>query len=174
MKKLISKILKEETSLKQRLQDVIDKLGFVKAVKSVGGFDNFIKIMGYDPNQINDVFKQFLLKGTFTQNDINSLNIHNDWPEGTITFKFDSVNFETIDNEPGIELDAVVLDGTAYDYDSEEFVRFSSGENPFDDFSSHYEFKDYVESVIADFVGELYRKMNPNQNSEHLWVNVTW
>jgi hypothetical protein len=43
MRQLIKEILKEETSLKKKLGDVVEKMGLIKAIKSVGGFDNFIK-----------------------------------------------------------------------------------------------------------------------------------
>ena len=88
----------------------------------------------------------FLTKNTFTQNDINSVSEVYGWTDGaTITFRFDKVDFEYIDSELGIETSVVILDGTYYDIDIQEYVRFSSGDNPFDDFAQFFEFKDYVQ-----------------------------
>jgi len=117
MRQLIKEILKEETSLKKKLGDVVEKMGLIKAVKSVGGIENFSKIMGYESDQINDMFKEFLTKSTYTQNDINSFSEVYGWTDGaTITFTFDKVDFEYIDDELGIETSVVILDGTYYDH----------------------------------------------------------
>jgi len=174
MRQLIKEILKEETSLKKKLGDVVEKMGLIKAVKSVGGIENFSKIMGYESDQINDMFKEFLTKSTYTQNDINSFSEVYGWTDGaTITFTFDKVDFEYIDDELGIETSVVILDGTYYDHDIEEYVRFSSGDNPFEDFSQYFEFKDYVQEVIGEFVSNLYKKLNPSIG-DNIWVNVDW
>ena len=45
MKELIRHILKEETSTQKKLVSIINKLGFDKAIRAVGGWDNFQKIM---------------------------------------------------------------------------------------------------------------------------------
>jgi hypothetical protein len=174
MRQLIKEILKEETSLKKKLEDVVEKMGLIKGIKSVGGIENFSKIMGYESDQIDDMFKQFLTKNTFTQNDINSFSKIYGWTDGaTITFTFDEVNFEYVDDELGIETSVVILDGTYYDHDTEEYVRFSSGDNPFEDFSQFFEFKDYVQETIAEFVSNLYKKLNPSIG-DNIWVNVEW
>ena len=174
MRQLIKEILKEETSLKKKLGDVVEKMGLIKAIKSVGGIENFSKIMGYESDQIDDMFKQFLTKNTFTQNDINSVSEVYGWTDGaTITFRFDKVDFEYIDSELGIETSVVILDGTYYDHDIQEYVRFSSGDNPFDDFAQYFEFKDYVQEIIGEFVSNLYTKLNPGIGDD-IWVNVEW
>ena len=49
MRSVIKKILKEEveekSSIKTNLQDLVDKLGMVKASKAVGGLKNLAKIL---------------------------------------------------------------------------------------------------------------------------------
>ncbi len=63
MKDLIKKILKEEfevkTSVKTKLQDLVDKLGIEKTKNAVGGLENLIKIL-YDGD----------LKRYYQENDI--------------------------------------------------------------------------------------------------------
>ena len=73
----------------------------------------------------------------------------------------------------GIETSVVILDGTYYDHDIQEYVRFSSGDNPFDDFAQYFEFKDYVQEIIGEFVSNLYTKLNPGIGDD-IWVNVEW
>jgi len=48
MKETIRHILKEETSLQKRVKNMIEDLGYIKAIKAVAGYNNIVKILGDD------------------------------------------------------------------------------------------------------------------------------
>ena len=73
MKKIIKKILKEETSKKLKLKKIIDELGWYKAIEIVGGLDNLILTL-YDGNKKDyweDRVREFIIYQTEIQDPGN-------------------------------------------------------------------------------------------------------
>jgi hypothetical protein len=64
MKDIIKKILKEETSLQSKLQNMIDTKGIDVASTAVGGMKNVAKILNLD---LNDIDTQEMLVKNFIQ-----------------------------------------------------------------------------------------------------------
>jgi len=171
MKKLIRKILKEETNTDRILKNYFIKkwdkekanggFPYIKPgeLKSLGLTNKRNEILSFYAQYIGDesnskleVIKYILLNNTFNENDMTLMK---DWQNGKISVKFNDVFFTNLPDElflMDVEGSFTVLDGTFYDYDSDTILNFSSNDIPFDDFSSHWEFKDAIKDVVNGFV----------------------
>ena len=69
LKEHISKILKEETSLKKKLKDLIDKQGLVQTTRKVNGIFNLAKVL--DTTAL-DLLKQFALGKEISTDELNN------------------------------------------------------------------------------------------------------
>jgi hypothetical protein len=174
MRSTIRRILKEETNT-----DRILKNYFIKKwdkEKANGGFPYikpgeleslgltnkrneillfYAQYIGDESNSKLEVIKYILLNNTFNENDMTLMK---DWKNGKISVKFNDVFFTDLPDElflMDVEGSFTVLDGTFYDYDSDTILNFSSNDIPFDDFPSHWEFKDAIKDVVNGFVINL-------------------
>lgn len=80
LKKSIKKILKEETSLQEKLNHLIKSKGIVLTSKSVGGFENLTKLLEFDLSDINTqekLVKNFINFGQFPNVEVSFLEIRN-------------------------------------------------------------------------------------------------
>lgn len=69
LKEHISKILKEETSLKKKLKDLIDKEGLIQTTRKVNGIFNLAKVL--DTTAL-DLLKQFALGKEISTDELNN------------------------------------------------------------------------------------------------------
>jgi hypothetical protein len=69
LKEHISKILKEETSLKKKLKDLIDKQGLAQTTRKVNGIFNLAKVL--DTTAL-DLLKQFALGKEISTDELNN------------------------------------------------------------------------------------------------------
>jgi hypothetical protein len=69
----IKRVLKEETSLQNRLNEMIKSLGVVLASKAVGGFDNLVKILNLDLDDIKT--QEMLVKNFIYYNKLEGIDI---------------------------------------------------------------------------------------------------
>ena len=69
----IKRVLKEETSLQNRLNEMIKSLGVVLASKAVGGFDNLVKILNLDLDDIKT--QEMLVKNFIYHNKLEGIDI---------------------------------------------------------------------------------------------------
>jgi hypothetical protein len=80
----IKRVLKEETSLQNRLNEMIKSLGVVLASKAVGGFDNLVKILNLDLDDLKTqemLVKSFIYHADIEDVDILHLEINRDRPD---------------------------------------------------------------------------------------------
>jgi hypothetical protein len=80
LKKSIKKILKEETSLQGKLNQLIKSKGIVVASKSVGGFENLTKLLELDLSDMNTqekLVKNFINFGQFSNVTVSFMEIRN-------------------------------------------------------------------------------------------------
>ena len=90
----IRRILKEETSLQSMLNELIKSRGIVDASNSVGGFDNLVKILNFDLDNINTqemLVKNFIYYAKLEGIDILYLEINRNRPD-KVRIK---INFDT-------------------------------------------------------------------------------
>jgi len=193
MRSVIRKILKEETNT-----DRILKNYFIKKwdkEKTNGGFPYikpgeleslgltnkrneillfYTEYIGDESNSKLEVIKYILLNNTFNENDMTLMK---DWQNGKISVKFNDVFFTDLPDElflMDVEGSFTVLDGTFYDYDSDTILNFSSNDIPFDDFPSHWEFKDAIKDVVNGFVINLLEGFGYNINRDINVVDFEW
>jgi hypothetical protein len=69
----IKRVLKEETSLQNRLNEMIKSLGVVLASKAVGGFDNLVKILNLDLDDIKT--QEMLVKNFINHTELEGIDI---------------------------------------------------------------------------------------------------
>ena len=80
----IRRILKEETSLQNRVKEMIESRGVVVASKVVGGINNLVKILGLDMDDINTqemLVKNFIYYAKLEGIDILYLEINRNRPD---------------------------------------------------------------------------------------------
>ena len=99
--------------------------------------------------------------------------------QGNIIVRFDKVEFSENDNEVinylDLDVSFIVLDGSFYNSEDGETYNFSSGENPFDDFVSYFEFKEEIVSVVEGFVDNILKSFGYKQGAvSYPYVDFNW
>jgi len=160
---MISKIrlLLENESIKQEIEKLIQRYGVVHASNAVGGFKKLHNLTkGESSGDDFEDFNNFITDKVFTLNDSIGLEMR---------FKVLSSKKVTIDDSIGFMMDCVVLEGR-YLGDDGYGVHFASGDIPLDDFSSYFEFKDYVEYEISSFLFKICNEFNIKVG----FINIQW
>ena len=152
----------------------IGKLGLNKAKDEIIAL--YLEYMGYDnENSRTKALEKYLTSNTFTEKDITEMG---NFDQGNITVRFDKVEFSENDNEVinylDLDVSFIVLDGSFYNSEDGETYNFSSGENPFDDFVSYFEFKEEIVSVVESFIHRTIENFGFNINRHFDDINVTW
>ena len=65
-----------------------------------------------------------------------------------------------------LDIEFVVLSGSFYNSEEGETYNFSSGDNPFDDFVTYFEFKEEIEQVVDSFVHKVVELFGFNINND--------
>jgi hypothetical protein len=152
----------------------LDKLGLSKFRNEIVML--FVEYMGYnDVNSRSEAVRNYLMNGTFSEDDIKEMD---NFDQGKIQVRFNKVQFTENNNESHhyIDLDCefVVLSGSFYNSEEGETYNFSSGDNPFDDFVSYWEFKEEVEQVVESFVFNVVESFGFNINNDFDYIDVKW
>ena len=152
----------------------IGKLGLNKAKDEIIAL--YLEYMGYDnENSRTKALEKYLTSNTFTEKDITEMG---NFDQGNITVRFDKVEFSENDNEVinylDLDVSFIVLDGSFYNSEEGETYNFSSGDNPFDDFVSYFEFKEEIVSVVESFIQRTIENFGFNINRHFDDINVTW
>jgi len=151
----------------------IQKLGFSKKRNEI--IQYFAEFMGYDDeNSKSNAVKQYLLNHTFTEKEITDMD---NFDQGKITVKFTKVDFiENVGPANDFDLNAyfVVLNGSFYNSEDDETYDFSTGNNPFDDFVTYFEFKEGIDQVVEGFVHATLESFGFNINNDFDDINVKW
>ena len=152
----------------------IGKLGLNKAKDEIIAL--YLEYMGYDnENSRTKALEKYLTTNTFTEKDITEMG---NFDQGNIIVRFDKVEFSENDNEVinylDLDVSFIVLDGSFYNSEDGETYNFSSGENPFDDFVSYFEFKEEIVSVVESFIHRTIENFGFNINRHFDDINVTW
>ena len=153
----------------------IEKLGFSNKRNEIVQY--FVDFMGYgDGNTRSNAIKQYLLNHTFTEKEITEMD---NFDQGKIQIRFNKVQFLESQNNYGknfLDLDCefVVLSGSFYNSEEGETYNFSSGDNPFDDFVTYFEFKEEIEQVVESFVHKVVELFGFNINNDFDYISVKW
>jgi len=153
----------------------LDKLGLSKFRNEIVML--FVEYMGYtDVNSRSEAVKNYLMNGTFTEDDITEMD---NFDQGKIQVRFDKVQFLESENNYGknfldLDIEFVVLSGSFYNSEEGETYNFSSGDNPFDDFVSYWEFKEEIEQVVDSFVHKVVELFGFNINNDFDYISVKW
>jgi len=153
----------------------LDKLGLSKFRNEIVML--FVEYMGYtNVNSRSEAVKNYLMNGTFTEDDIREMD---NFDQGKIQVRFDKVQFLESENNYGknfldLDVEFVVLSGSFYNSEEGETYNFSSGDNPFDDFVSYWEFKEEIERAVESFVHNVIESFGFNINNDFDDINVNW
>jgi hypothetical protein len=161
---MISKIrlLLENESIKQEIEKLIQRYGVVHASNAVGGFKKLHNLTkGESSGDDFEDFNNFITDKVFSLNDSNELEMR---------FKVLSSNKVTIDDSIGFMMDCVVLEGRYFADNDRYELHFASGDIPLDDFSSYFEFKEYVEYEISSFLFKICNEFNIKVD----FINIQW
>jgi mRNA-degrading endonuclease RelE of RelBE toxin-antitoxin system len=136
----------------------------------------YIEYMGYDTdNSKTKAIEKYLTTNVFTEKDITEMD---NFSEGKISVTFYKVEFSENENEAVnyMDLDAsfIVLEGSFYNSEDGETYHFSTGDNPFDDFVTYYEFKEEIEQVVESFVHRTLENFGFNTNRHFDYISVKW
>jgi hypothetical protein len=118
-----------------------------------------------DINSRAQIIKELLEDQVFTENDFSD-----GWFDDKIRFTIDTISFDDEDSEIYANVDATVTNGLVYNEMNNETFEFSSTHSPFDDFVEAFEFRDYIEGAISDFVIDFCSKGGLDIDG----CNVTW
>ncbi len=122
----------------------LKKIGLTKKRKEiVGYYKEFIGDIS-----LTDNFKKFLKDNIFDENEIKF---------GTeiekIKIKLERIDIEELDNgEINVYTNFKILDGKMLIDDSNRLHNFSSDDIPIDNFVEYFEFTDYLENLVEDFI----------------------
>jgi hypothetical protein len=154
-----NEIKEDDVSLKNRVENLIQNFGLMKAIKSVGNVQNFSKIMGYENINPQELLRLLLSNKTFNEKDLNF--------DGKIQLKFEDFNYRK-----STLIKFIVISGEMYDEENDELVTFSTRDGiSIDDFSGYFEFKDFIKEVVRDFVYELADKLGVSEDQD---IDVSW
>ena len=152
----------------------LDKLGLSKFRNEIVML--FVEYMGYnDVNSRSEAVRNYLMNGTFSEDDIKEMD---NFDQGKIQVRFSNVefkeNYNEVKNNIDLDCEFVVLSGSFYNSEEGQTYNFSSGDNPFDDFVSYWEFKEEVEQVVESFVFNVVDSFGFNINNDFDYINVKW
>ena len=152
----------------------LDKLGLSKFRNEIVML--FVEYMGYnDVNSRSEAVRNYLMNGTFSEDDIKEMD---NFDQGKIQIRFSNVefkeNYNEVKNNIDLDVEFVVLSGSFYNSEEGETYNFSSGDNPFDDFVSYWEFKEEIGQVVESFVFNVVDSFGFNINNDFDYINVKW
>jgi len=152
----------------------LDKLGLLKFKNEI--IQIFVEYMGYtDINSRSEAIKNYLMNGTFTEDDIIDMD---NLDQGKITIRFNKVEFtgnnNVIKNDIDLDVEFVVLSGSFYNNEEGETYHFSSGDNPFDDFTTYWDFNEEIERVVESFVHNVIESFGFNIDKHFDYISVKW
>ena len=152
----------------------LDKLGLLKFKNEI--IQIFVEYMGYtDINSRSEAVKNYLMNGTFTEDDIIDMD---NLDQGKITIRFNKIEFtgnnNVIKNDTDLDVEFVVLSGSFYNSEEGETYHFSSGDNPFDDFTSYWDFNEEIERVVESFVHNVIESFGFNIDKHFDYISVKW
>jgi len=152
----------------------LDKLGLSKFRNEIVML--FVEYMGYnDVNSRSEAVRNYLMNGTFSEDDIKEMD---NFDQGKIQVRFSNVefkeNYNEVKNNIDLDCEFVVLSGSFYNSEEGQTYNFSSGDNPFDDFVSYWEFKEEIEQVVESFVFNVVDSFGFNINNDFDYINVKW
>ena len=129
------------------------KIPLIPDLKKIGLTKKRKEIVGYYKEFIGDIsltdnFKKFLKDNIFDENEIKF---------GTeiekIKIKLEKIDIEELDNgEINVYTNFKILDGKMLIDDSNRLHNFSSDDIPIDNFVEYFEFTDYLENLVEDFI----------------------
>jgi hypothetical protein len=152
----------------------ISKLGLNRAKDQI--ISLYVEYMGYD-SEISKItaIKKYLTSNIFTEKDITEMD---NFSEGKITVKFDKVDFSEYesdrDNVMDLDVSFIVLNGSFYNSEEDEIYNFSTGNNPFDDFVTYFEFKEEIEQIVESFVHRTIENFGLDINRNFDYISVKW
>ena len=151
LKEHISKILKEETSLKKKLKDLIDKQGLVQTTRKVNGIFNLAKVL--DTTAL-DLLKQFALGKEISTDELNNTGGYdfvgkiiditdNDYSDVGVR-RFDFI-FEVQEGT----VDLIMTNGGTHNLLDPEFQKWEY----------FWEIQDEIQDILNDNYHELFRQL---------------
>ena len=151
LKEHISKILKEETSLKKKLKDLIDKQGLVQTTRKVNGIFNLAKVL--DTTAL-DLLKQFALGKEISTDELNNTGGYdfvgkiiditdNDYSDVGVR-RFDFI-FEVQEGT----VDLIMTDGGTHNLLDPEFQKWDY----------FWEIQDEIQDILNDNYRELFNQL---------------
>ena len=151
LKEHISKILKEETSLKKKLKDLIDKQGLVQTTRKVNGIFNLAKVL--DTTAL-DLLKQFALGKEISTDELNNTGGYdfvgkiiditdNDYSDVGVR-RFDFI-FEVQEGT----VDLIMTDGGTHNLLDPEFQKWDY----------FWEIQDEIQDILNDKYRELFNQL---------------
>lgn len=152
LKQNILHILKEETSLKTRMLDLINSEGLLRTSQRVNGIERLSKILKETPEKL---LNKYIKKETFSTDDVDT-NV------GGYDFKFRITKVKENDDkefefyfliEEGI-VDLIMIDGGEYDLLGPEIRDFN------DWWEITFEIKDILGDFLETFTDKLKLKVN--------------
>lgn len=136
----------------------------------------FSEYMGYDDvGSRSEAVKNYLMNGIFTENEITEMK--DSFDDGKIEVRFSKVEFNDIIRYKfliELDIDFAVLSGSFYNSEEGETYHFSSGDNPFDDFVTYFEFKEEIEQVVESFIHKVLESFGFNINNDFDYISVKW
>ena len=166
LKEHISKILKEETSLKKKLKDLIHKEGLVRTARKVNGIFNLAKVL--DTTAL-DLLKQFALGKEISTDELNNTGGYdfvgkiidikdNDYSDVGVR-RFDFI-FEVQEGT----VDLIMIDGGTHDLLNPEFQ----------DTDYFWEVRAEIEDILNDNYRELFNQLRLDSDSGFVKFRVTF
>ena len=151
LKEHISKILKEETSLKKKLKDLIDNQGLVQTTRKVNGIFNLAKVL--DTTAL-DLLKQFALGKEISTDELNNTGGYdfvgkiiditdNDYSDVGVR-RFDFI-FEVQEGT----VDLIMTDGGTHNLLDPEFQKWDY----------FWEIQDEIQDILNDNYRELFNQL---------------
>lgn len=136
----------------------------------------FVEYMGYgDVNSRSKTVEFYLTNLTFDESDITLMEDYFD--QGKIDVKFTNVDFretEGVGNYLDLTVEFTVLSGSFYNSEDGEIYNFSSGYNPFDDFTTYIEFKDVIENIVTEFVHNVLESFGYRITQDFDLIDIKW
>ena len=154
----------------------LDRLGLSKFRNEIVML--FVEYMGYnDVNSRSEAVKNYLMNDTFSEDDIIDMD---NLDQGKIQVRFNKVEFSESDMYQygkvllDLDVEFVVLSGSFYNSEEGETYNFSSGDNPFDDFVSYWDFKEEIKQVVESFVINVIESFGFNIDKDFDYISVDW
>lgn len=166
LKEHISKVLKEETSLKKKLKDLVDKEGLVRTARKVNGIFNLAKVL--DTTAL-DLLKQFALGKEISTDELNNTGGYdfvgkiiditdNDYSDVGVR-RFDFI-FEVQEGT----VDLVMTDGGTHNLLDPEFQKWDY----------FWEVTDEIQDILNDNYRELFNQLRLDSDLGFVKFRVTF